>query len=275
MNYSLEKKVKMSWDNKISYLKSYAIHYTVVLLCGVLFLLSEFHLSPRLENAKFQITNKNISKSYVEDEWISGPQCVILSGLVAFGIIVWYCLFSKSSLRKLHGGWQSDKPDTITKDLHFFHVTLLCLAMVFTVTGAATNSLKLLISNFRPDFIDRCQPNAALIEDTSKYYNIDICQQPNKAILYEGLKSTPSGHSSFITAGLGFIFLWQSRFILGHYVRHMWCPFIIAIVMISRITDHRHHWYDVISGCLLGVLVIFGCWKWVFYSKSKQMILLP
>lgn len=240
----------------------------------IFFLYSELGLVPRSNNVKFQLNNPRISKSYVEDEVVGGIECILMSVLISTSVLLWYCTWGKESLRKQHGAWITNRPDWISKDFHFMHVSLLCLALVLTINGALTNSLKLIIGNFRPDFLARCMPKD-VTTSKSDFYGLDICQQEDKGILYEGLKSTPSGHSSFITSGLGFIFIWQSKYVIGKYWRHIWCLILMAIVMISRITDHRHHWYDVLSGCSLGCSIIYCCWRWVFSTRPGATLPIP
>ncbi|CCD25753.1 phosphatidate phosphatase LPP1 NDAI_0F04350 [Naumovozyma dairenensis CBS 421] len=285
----------------LNYFQFYSTKYIVIFLCTIFFIYTELGLAPRLQNIKFKLDNPHISKSYIEDEVIGGWECIILSVLISSIVVFWYCTIGTPSLRKtisrynnniheaIEASYDDDDDDdndmetyssvrwVQNKYVHFLHLSLICLLMVITINGAMTNSLKLIIGNFRPDFLARCQPKPLDDEQASVdgYYGLDICQQPNKYILIEGLKSTPSGHSSFITAGLGFLFVWQSKFIVGHYLKHVWCLVLIVIVMIERITDHRHHWYDVLSGSLLGWLIIWACWRNVFTKQLKRRSLLP
>lgn len=250
------------------YLRNYSPQLVATIFCSILFLFTEFKFVPRLENKQFRLDNKSIGKTHVNDELISGVEVISMSAVISGVIVTWFCTQGSDSLRKFHGNWMNMKPERVSSGGHFFVVSVLCLMLTLSLNGAITGCLKLVIGNFRPDFIDRCKPNMEKAQDLSAYYGLDICEQPNKWLLYEGLKSTPSGHSSFITSGLGFAYYWQKKYVSSHYSRHLWCIVLIILVMISRITDHRHHWYDVVSGCLLGITVIAISWRWVYGSRS-------
>jgi len=66
--------------------------------------------------------------------------------------------------------------------------------------GAAfviTNALKNVTGKPRPDVIDRCQPRAGSLDPpVFGLSNSSICTQTNHAILKDGFRSFPSGHSS-------------------------------------------------------------------------------
>lgn len=264
-----------------SYLRSYAICYVIVVMCFIVFVYTEYFLVPRFENTRFKLNNTHIAKSYVANEVMSGVEVIFLSTFMTALIVAWHCLLGVLSLRKVKDidikgssvNTNKTRPRFMTNERHLLHVSLLCMTLILTINGVVTNCLKLLIGNLRPDFLDRCQPNLADVKDANAWVTLDICQQSNKGILYEGLKSTPSGHSSFITSGMGFLFLWQSYFISGPKIRHIWCPIVAIIVMISRLTDHRHHWYDVLSGSFLGMSIVMICWKWIIVKKYHPPIL--
>jgi diacylglycerol diphosphate phosphatase/phosphatidate phosphatase len=62
-------------------------------------------------------------------------------------------------------------------------------------------TLKNAIGKPRPDLIDRCQPNAEIMNAllaTNNFTLADhsICGQKDNAILKDGFRSFPSGHSS-------------------------------------------------------------------------------
>jgi diacylglycerol diphosphate phosphatase/phosphatidate phosphatase len=82
---------------------------------------------------------------------------------------------------------------------HLLHVTLLGFVQVFVLNGFLTNMFKLWIGNMRPDFLARCQPAAGTPVD--KFVTAAVCTTKSTRILYDGFKSTPSGHASNSFAG--------------------------------------------------------------------------
>jgi membrane-associated phospholipid phosphatase len=75
----------------------------------------------------------------------------------------------------------------------------LSVCAAFTITGALKNA----IGKPRPDLIDRCKvkpdwekPENAVGTEPWLLYTIKICTQGDNAILQDGFKSFPSGHSS-------------------------------------------------------------------------------
>ena len=178
------------------------------ILSALVFVLLELRVTPRWETFEFMLNDPTISKSYIADELVTPIGCLLISTAPEILIIVYFCFFGRDLLRKLHGAWLTNKPDGISKELHLGHLSILCLVLILSITGALTNLLKLMISNPRPDFISRCHPehiDSSRPSDT--LFNLDICRQTDKAVLFEGLKSTPSVHASFVASGLGFIFL--------------------------------------------------------------------
>ena len=84
-----------------------------------------------------------------------------------------------------------------------------------SLTGAVTQVVKLTVGRPRPgnliypfpsttllivlygvDLLDRCQPLAGLSDPPYKLSNSTICTQTNVAMLQDGFRSFPSGHSS-------------------------------------------------------------------------------
>ncbi|SCV03006.1 LANO_0G01574g1_1 [Lachancea nothofagi CBS 11611] len=224
------------------------------------FVSSELFLHPRLSK-QFRTDDLAINKSYVPNETITNLQCLLIAFPLPMLVLSWWCLVGSDTLvqnrflARSHVGVA--KPDWLAAKYHLYHASCVALVLVLGFNGLLTNALKLLISNARPDFIARCKPE----DSSAPYVSAAQCTQEDKFILYEGLKSTPSGHSSFAAAGLGFLYMWQVRHTRVSRLRHIWCPVLCLLVMVSRVVDHRHHWYDVISGCLLGMGVCALVWR--------------
>lgn len=256
-----------------AYLRQYSLLYLVIALSAVLGAYAEFVLVPRTANLRFQKNDPSISKSYVAEELISTPECIAMSMVLGALITTGYCTAGKKYLRKIGSTtWVGGRPGGLSKEWHLLHLSLVCQMLAVSVTGALTCALKLLIGNTRPDFLARCQLPSGASHEMMLFYTIDSCHQRNAAVLYEGLKSTPSGHSSLIACGLGFLYLWQCRFVSGSRKRHAWCPVLALLVMLSRVVDHKHHWYDLVFGGLLGYTVLLFAWRSVFESGAPALL---
>lgn len=274
------KSLRVDYGQWSQYLRRYSLHYLVIVLSGLLGLYAELVLVPRTGSLRFQNTDGSISKGYVKDEMVPTSECFAMSVVLASLIITGYCTAGKRYLQKNGSamGWISgDRPDGIPKELHLLHLSIICQFLTLGVTVAFTSSLKVIIGNTRPDFLARCQlkTNAADSQGVLPFYTIANCQQKDLSILYEGLKSTPSGHSSLAVSALGFLYWWQCCFVKGSKKRHLWCPMLVLLIMISRVVDHKHHWYDLVLGGLLGFTVLFFVWRSVFGVVSKSTMLLP
>jgi len=131
--------------------------------------------------------------------------------------------------------------------------------------------MKNLVGKPRPDLLDRCQPRD-FAQAAIGLSNITICTQTNQAILTDGFRSFPSGHSSSSFGGLFYL----SLFLAGklHVLDQrgeVWRTVIVLIptlaascIAISRIMDARHHPFDVLFGSAMGILVAWGSYRQYF-----------
>ncbi|KFM23428.1 Lipid phosphate phosphatase 2 [Auxenochlorella protothecoides] len=134
------------------------------------------------------------------------------------------------------------------------------------ITGLITNLIKLNVARPRPDFVARCWPGGATPAFTS--LGVPLC---SAAALdwEEGLKSFPSGHTAWSSAGLGYASLW----LLGA----LRCfdgaarPARLAVALLplalagwvgmTRLQDCWHHTEDVLAGLGLGLAVAWACYR--------------
>ncbi|OLL24384.1 Diacylglycerol pyrophosphate phosphatase 1 [Neolecta irregularis DAH-3] len=143
---------------------------------------------------------------------------------------------------------------------------LLALGAAITITAIFKNT----VGRPRPDFIARCLPNQLTNPISFGLATSDICTQTNHAILKDGFRSFPSGHSSSSWAGEGFLF-----FFLAGKIRlldqrgYVYKTFILLVPLmaaslcaISRSMDYRHHAFDVIVGSAIGALM-----AWLSYRQ--------
>jgi len=159
-----------------------------------------------------------------------------------------------------------------------FHNATLGAILGLSLTGAVTQVVKLTVGRPRPDVLDRCQPPAGLSDPPYQLSNSTICTQTNIAILRDGFRSFPSGHSSLSFAGLGFLAFYLAGklhlFDDKGYAGKAWVsltPFVAAaLVATSRTMDYRHHWQDVLVGAALGTVLAYFSYRQFYPSLVSK-----
>ncbi|KAK7498389.1 hypothetical protein BaRGS_00010343 [Batillaria attramentaria] len=149
-----------------------------------------------------------------------------------------------------------------------------CLGVLLSiyVTGCITNFVKLAIGRPRPDFLYRCYPEGP------PRHIIELQCTGNEAVIIEGRKSFPSGHSSLSFASLGFVSLYIAGKLQvfnrgrGQGLRFI-CflfPLVWALMIaVSRTSDYHHHWQDVTIGSIMGLVGAYTCYRQVYPSLTK------
>ncbi|KIK33814.1 hypothetical protein CY34DRAFT_18139 [Suillus luteus UH-Slu-Lm8-n1] len=128
-----------------------------------------------------------------------------------------------------------------------YHCSALGLILGLAITGAITQFTKITVGRPRPDLLARCMPIQGSSDPTFGLSSDAICTNTNTAIMIDGWRSFPSGHSSLSHAGLGFLsyylagkmHLFDTR---GH-AHKAWISvtpiFGAILVAISRTMDYR------------------------------------
>ena len=155
--------------------------------------------------------------------------------------------------------------------LEAHHAGLSALTCIL-FTGITTNFIKVNVGRFRPHFVARCWP-----EGGKPVYEIDGRPKCSDSAVnpLEGMKSFPSGHTAWSTAGLAYTSLWlmgkTSCFNGGGPLRlaGSLLPFGGAVwIGASRMQDYWHHWEDVTVGFALGFVI-----AWLFYRTCYQGVM--
>ncbi|XP_051524508.1 phospholipid phosphatase 1 [Myxocyprinus asiaticus] len=133
------------------------------------------------------------------------------------------------------------------------------------VFGAAlsqslTDIAKYSIGRLRPHFLTACKPKWSLIDCKSGYIENFTCTG-DQTISNEGRLSFYSGHSSFSMYCMLFLALYLQSRLRARWARLLQPTiqfFFIAAslyVGLSRVSDYKHHWSDVLTGLIQGALV--------------------
>ncbi|XP_070562596.1 phospholipid phosphatase 1-like isoform X1 [Ptychodera flava] len=113
----------------------------------------------------------------------------------------------------------------------------------------------------RPHFISVCEPNSNLYNCSDGYIDWNVCTGDEELIKAARL-SFPSGHSSFSWyCAVYFVVYMEARFIWDFFshllkpVLQLGALVLALLTALSRISDYKHHWGDVLVGSALGATV--------------------
>lgn len=135
--------------------------------------------------------------------------------------------------------------------------------------GALTNHLlttvgKKTIGRLRPHFWYTCRPNISdSCDGFAQYAYITdyACRNEHKEAVNDIRVSFPSGHSSFSFYCAVFIVMYlEARWKANNLIYIKSTIQFIALLgawftALSRVTDNKHHWSDVLAGMILGIVV--------------------
>ncbi|CAI5756864.1 unnamed protein product [Candida verbasci] len=214
---------------------------------------------------QFSINDPKISYPFARVEQVTDNQLYLYSTIIPTIIITIVV-----SLNNLN---HNDK-------LHLLQISLLGLWFSVCSVSVLTDLLRVAIGNPRPDFLQRCGPKEGT--PINQLVDVSICTAPlGQIYLMDGMKSTPSGHSSMSFAGLLYLTIWLiGQFkIIQTYNRHNKIIYIIFVnlpillacyIAFSRTQDYRHHFFDILFGSCLGILFATISYFKYFNSLLKE-----
>ncbi|EEB07270.2 phosphatidic acid phosphatase [Schizosaccharomyces japonicus yFS275] len=230
------------------------IEWICLLVVCVLYFVLDFTLRPF--ERQFAVSDLNISHPYAEHEQIPTEYLGIIG--ILGPIVVIFCV----------AAWKRSPVLARQASLGLLYSTML--------TGLLVTLTKNAVGRPRPDFLDRCKPLSSA--PTNKLVTVAICttDQKNKRLL-DGMRSFPSGHTSFSFSGLGYLALFlaaqlklNSRFSAGWKFVIPVIPLALAgWVGLTRSQDYRHHKEDIVVGGLFGMLMAFAVYRQYFPSIGK------
>ncbi|XP_067424688.1 phospholipid phosphatase 1 isoform X2 [Emydura macquarii macquarii] len=134
----------------------------------------------------------------------------------------------------------------------------------FIFGAAASQSLtdiaKYSIGRLRPHFLAICQPDWTRINCSLGYIENFSCQG-DKVKVNEGRLSFYSGHSSFSMYCMLFLALYLQSRMKGDWARLVRPTAQFGLIAasiyvgLSRVSDYKHHWSDVLTGLIQGAVV--------------------
>ncbi|XP_056875558.1 phospholipid phosphatase 1 isoform X1 [Takifugu flavidus] len=129
------------------------------------------------------------------------------------------------------------------------------------MSQSLTDIAKYSIGRLRPHFLDVCKPDWKSINCSLGTYIEDFTCTGDKRMSNEGRLSFYSGHSSFSMYCMLFLALYLQARLKAPWAR-LFRPtiqfFLIAASVytgLSRVSDYKHHWSDVLMGLLQGALM--------------------
>ncbi|XP_008324482.1 phospholipid phosphatase 1 isoform X2 [Cynoglossus semilaevis] len=129
------------------------------------------------------------------------------------------------------------------------------------MSQSLTDIAKYSIGRLRPHFLDVCKPDWTKINCSIGDYIENFTCQGDPTMVNEGRLSFYSGHSSFSMYCMLFLALYlQARLQVewARLLRPTLQFFLIAASVytgLSRVSDYKHHWSDVLTGLLQGAIM--------------------
>ncbi|XP_043479184.1 putative phosphatidate phosphatase [Leptopilina heterotoma] len=132
-------------------------------------------------------------------------------------------------------------------------------------TILTTDVGKYTIGRLRPHFMKVCVPsvNCSLPENHHQYIEDFVCTAKNLSpkMSKELRLSFPSGHSSFSFYAMVYLvlylelrFTWKGSKLLKNVLQFI-CLLAAWFTALTRVSNYKHHWSDVLAGSVLGTVI--------------------
>ncbi|GAB1867091.1 Lipid phosphate phosphohydrolase 1 [Camponotus japonicus] len=241
------------------YMLDVALVLTVTVLLGIL----EFNVIPH-PRIGFFCNDPKISFKFTGD---TIPMSLLIIFSICVPVIVMWitehvCHPADSYKNVSNHEWTRNKQ--IWYWYSHYYIGLATLTFVCTV-------MKVLIGEPRPHFLDTCKPREAA-NCTDEYISSYTCTNTEFSdwFVKDSSKSFPSGHAA-ISLYMSIFLVWylQNRLPNRTLFLKPWLQCLMSMwaVMCSmtRVSDNRHHWWDVLAGNALGFL--FGLFIVLVYCR--------
>lgn len=244
------------------------VDVTLWLFVGLLaFLLGYNVLGIQPYRRGFFCDDQSISYPYRDDtvsDGMAALTCVVIPAL--FMVSIEGAHVYNSKVRKAKGRSSMCK-------IYIVHIYRTVGAFLFgsACTLLISEVMKMLGGRLRPNYLSVCDPDYSKFTCADGYVVIPdaSCKGTNQNRLIDSRKSFPSGHASLASYGMIYLIIYfQTRFIWRRSRLLLPTLQIGAIclgcwVSITRVSDNKHHWGDVVGGTILGAIGSFFTYKFI------------
>ncbi|XP_072353133.1 phospholipid phosphatase 1 isoform X1 [Scyliorhinus torazame] len=199
---------------------------------------------------------------YCDDETIKYPfknSTITSAMLYALGFLPPISAIIVGELASVH--WNNLYSNAFIRNSYVATVYKGIGAFVFgaAASQSLTDIAKYSIGRLRPHFLDVCKPDWKKFNCTSGYI-VDFTCLGDQRMSTEARLSFFSGHSSFSMYCMMFVALYLQARMVGDWSRLLRPTFQFALIAcsvyvgLSRVSDYKHHWSDVLTGLIEGAI---------------------
>lgn len=229
----------------------------------------------------FFCNDESISYPYKEKSTVPGKQMLIVGMsvpiiLIILGEYIWRPDVTSSSFRVIHNYKIPSWVVSIYSKIGVFFFG-------YAVNEIATDAIKYQVGRLRPFFMQMCMPDVDCKLDNVQHVYVQKFKCTGKLATPKNLrysrKSFPSGHSSFSFYVAIYLALYlhlrlrstEGR-LVGYFLQFI-CIMMASFTALSRISDYKHHWEDVLAGSALGTTVALIMVFFVadFFNKNSEV----
>ncbi|VDM56328.1 unnamed protein product [Angiostrongylus costaricensis] len=247
--------------------------FLVLSVCAIPLLI--FHLWVTPYKRGFYCDDETIRYPYREST-VSRQMLIVIGLLVPTALVIHlsniFIIIATELFRTM--AWEK-KCESQFKTYHLRHysvhrlvVRLYCFIGYFFL-GVCFNQLMVDIAKYtigrqRPHFMDVCRPSVGYSEcKNPDFYITDFtCTGTDKKLILESQLSFYSGHSAFSFYAAWFTSLYLQARLYRPLFSRLLLPVIqfslfggASYVALTRVSDYKHHWSDVLVGALIGSII--------------------
>ncbi|XP_017776854.1 PREDICTED: uncharacterized protein T28D9.3-like isoform X2 [Nicrophorus vespilloides] len=232
---------------KIHIRPAYFVNGIIIIIVSLIVGLTEFGFLPQTKRG-FYCKDPSLSFPYQGDT-ISNTLLLSVSfagSCILLALVEYLRLGSKTKLvLEVSWRWYRD----------------MLVGMVLTLL--VIEVCKVIAGEMRPHFLDTCVPDVAASCTPGTFITDYVCTSTvySRTLIVDSSRSFPSGHSALGMFVSVFLAAYIQVRLPTHTIGSLSKPFLIAVVFIwgplcalTRITDRRHHWWDVLFGTIFGVV---------------------